>query len=244
VGELVAVGAFLYAGGHDFTGDIKQWSVDGGSETKDKTTFRNSGARKKRTGLLTAAFSMNGFTDLSEDGQDAHLFTAYSGRSSRVITVGNDETEGQPCVMMQGLTAAFNPGGGGPVGELSAFSANGVSSDGTGAMRGALLLEQTAVSTTGAKGTGVQLGAVSATQYLYASLHLLGTAGTSITAVIESDDNSGFTTATTRCTFSSLTAADGYWATPAAGAITDDWYRLRVTSVTGSWTVACAAGVR
>lgn len=244
MGELVAVGAFLYAGGHDFTGDIKQWNVDGGSETKDKTTFRNSGGRLKRTGLLTAAFSMNGFTDLSEDGQDVHLFTAYSGRSSRVITVGNDETEGQPCVMMQGLTAAFNPGGGGPVGELSAFSANGVSSDGTGAMRGTLLLEQTAVTTTGAKGTAAQLGAVSATQYLYATLHLLGTAGASITAVIESDDNAGFTSATTRYTFSSLTASGGYWATPVVGAIADDYFRLRVTAVSGSWTVASAVGIR
>src|SRR5688572_6045780 len=127
--ELVAVNSFCYLGGHDFTGDITQWSVDGTGEVKDKTTFRNSGARKFRMGLLGANFSMSGFADMGPDGQDLHLFTPYSARTSRVVTVGNSEVEGQPCVLLQSLTAAFTPGGGTTVGELGAFTASGSSSD-------------------------------------------------------------------------------------------------------------------
>src|SRR6266545_1939645 len=42
------------------------------------------------------------------------------------------------------------------------------------------------VSATGALGSGCNLGAVSATQKLYATFHVFGTPGTTITVVIES----------------------------------------------------------
>lgn len=242
--ELVVDNAFCYLGAHDFTGDIKEWRMDGGSEVKDKTTFRNNGARKFRMGLFTTVMSMNGFTDLGVDGQDVHLFTPYAAKESRVVTVGNLETEGQPCCMTQQLNAAFNPGGVSQVGELSAFSMTGAASDGVPGIRGVLLKEQGAVSATGAIGTGVQIGAANSTQYVYATLHLLGTAGTSITVVLESDDNSGFTSATTRGTFGPLTASGGNWLTPVIGPFTDTWWRYRVTSVTGTWTVAGAAAIQ
>jgi len=244
VAELVVDNAFCYLGAHDFTGDIKQWSMDGGSEVKDKTTFRNNGARKYRMGLFTTVMSMSGFADLSEDGQDVHLFTPYAARSSRVVTVGNVETEGQPCCMTQQLKAAFNPGGGGPVGELSAFAMTGAAADGVPGIRGVLLKEQGSVSATGAIGTGVQLGAASATQYLYSTLHLLGTAGTSVTVVVESDDNAGFSSATTRGTFGPLTAVGGNWLTPVIGPFTDSYWRLRASAITGTWTIAGAVGIQ
>jgi hypothetical protein len=36
----------------------------------------------------------------------------------------------------------------------------------------------------------------------------------------------------------------GTWGTRVAGPITDPWYRLRVTAITGTHTIACVAGIR
>lgn len=242
--ELAVVNAFLYLGGHDFTGDIDTWQMTGTAEALKKTTFRNNGANEYKMGLKTTTMSMGGFASFGADSQDAELFSFYSGRTAGVVTVGNDETEGQPCCMTQQFVPSFTPGGGGQAGQMSKFTMSGQGTDVAGGVRGYLLKETGAVSATGAIGTGVQIGAVGATQYLYSTLHLQGAAGTSITVVLESDDNAGFSSATTRITFGPLTAVGGNWATPVAGAITDDYWRFRVTAITGTWTVAGAAGIQ
>lgn len=242
--ELVVVAAFAYFGDHDFTGDIHTWAMAGSAEPKRKTNFRSGGSNEYRIGLKSTTLSMEGNADLSPTGPDAALFTPYAGRASRVVTMGNDETEGQPCVMSQGLVTSFTPGGGAAVGELGMFTMRGAGTDEAGGVRGRLLKKVGNVSATGAIGTGVQAGAVGASQYLYSTLHLFGTAGTTITVVLESDDNSGFTSATTRGTFGPLTAVGGNWLTRVAGPITDDWWRLRVTAITGTWSVAGAVGIQ
>ena len=99
------------------------------------------------------------------------------------------------------------------------------------------------VSATGATGTGVQVGTVAAGQYLYASFHVF-TAGTTITAVLESDNASNFATAATQMTFGPYTTTGGRWGVRVAGPITDDYYRFRITTITGSFVIAGAAGIR
>lgn len=242
--EFVATAAFGYVGALDLSGHIHKWQMNGTAELKKRTTFRNNNANVYKVGLKKTDLSANGYTDLAVGSADDLLHAAYAGRLSRVATFGNDEAEGQPCCMADILTTSFTPGGGGQVGEMSEFALAAVGTDVAGGVRGYLLKEQAAVSATGALGTAVQIGAVSATQYVYATLHLLGTAGTSITVLVESDDNSGFTTATTRGTFGPLTASGGNWLTPVAGAISDDWWRLRVSAITGTWTVAGAVGIQ
>lgn len=242
--EFAVVGAFAYFGAHDFSGDIDMWKMDGTAEALKKTTFRSGGANTYKMGLKSTTLAMEGFADLAMGGQDEHLFSFYSGRTAAVVTIGNDETEGQPCCMTQQFTPQFTPGGGGPVGQMSRFTMQGQGTDVAGGVRGYLLKEQGAVSATGAIGTAVQIGAASSTQYRYATLHLMGTAGTSITVVLESDNASNFPSATTVGTFGPLTAVGGNWLTPVIGASTDDWYRLRVTAITGTWTVAGAAAVQ
>lgn len=245
--EFVATAAFAYQGALDLSGHIHTWAVDGAVEPKKATTFRSAklsgGYNRYRGGLRTITGSVNGYTDLAVGSQDDKVYSMFTARIANVLTAGNIETEGQPCVLVQQNLSQITPGGGGQVGEMSEFA---LTSTGTDiGVRGFLLKEQGTVSATGAIGTGVQAGAVSATQFVYGTLHLLGTAGTSITVVLESDDNGSFSSATTRGTFNggSITAAGGYWLTPVAGAITDDWWRLRVTAISGSWTVGGSVGI-
>jgi hypothetical protein len=244
MGEYAVLNAFAYADSHDFTPDINQWAMDSSFDTLDRTTFRNAGARKFKKGLRTAQLSMQGFTNLDANSQDVKMWNSFIDRAPKVWTAGNLETEGSPVCMMQAIKTAVNPGGGGQIGALSSFSLAAQGTDRYGGVRGVLLVEQATVSTTGAKGTAIQHGAVGADQHLFATFHLLGTAGTSITAVLESDADNTFGSPTTRVTFGPLTAVGGNWATPVAGAITDQWWRIRVTAVTGSWVVAAAMAIQ
>lgn len=242
--ELAVVGAFAYFGAHDFSGDIDTWKMDGTAEALKKTTFRSGGANTYKIGLKTTTMAMEGFADLAADGQDEHLFSVYSGRTAAVVTIGNDEVEGAACCMTQQFTPSFTPGGGGQVGQMSRFSMSGQGTDVAGGVRGFLFKEQGSVSATGAIGTAIQLGPTSATQYRYATLHLLGAAATTITVVLEMDSDNTFSSATTVGTLGPYTTAGGRWMTPVIGAATDEWYRFRVTAITGTWTVAAAAAVQ
>ena len=112
-----------------------------------------------------------------------------------------------------------------------------------GAVGGVLSVAKQTVSTTGAKGTAVEIGAISAAQFLYATLHVFS-AGTTITVIIESDDNGSFTSATTRATLGPVTARGGTWLTRVAGPVTDTFWRMNVSAVTGSFVVAGAIGIQ
>lgn len=244
MGEYAVLNAFAYADSHDFTPDINQWAMNSSFDTLDRTTFRNTGARKFKAGLRNAHLSMQGFTDLAEDSQDSKMWASFIDRLPKVWTAGNLEAEGSPVAMMQAYKTAINPGGGGQIGTLSSFSLAAQGTDRYGGVRGTLLVEQVTVSTTGAKGTALQLGAVLSNQRLFSTLHLLGDPGTSITVVLESDNASNFPSATTRVTFGPLTAVGGNWSTPVSGAIADDWWRFRVTAITGTWVLAAAAAIQ
>lgn len=89
-----------------------------------------------------------------------------------------------------------------------------------------------AITSTGSS-AGAQLGAVSATQRVWAAVHFLTAGGTStptITVKIQSDNNSGFTSPTDRITFTAATAKGGQFSST-VGAITDDYWRA-------TWTVS------
>lgn len=233
----VLTDAFIYIGAYDYTGQSNQATITADGVNLDKTTFRSGGWNEGTIGLKSVDFQVSGFwpPDATSAGFD------QIGSANEVHTVGSSETEGDPCDMWQGVR--YNPQLFGEVGTLAPFSVNSYGDDGIGMVRGVLLKEMATVSATGATGTANQLGAVAAGQYLYATFHVF-TAGTTITAVLESDADNTFGSATTQITFGPYTTTGGRWGVRVAGPITDEWYRLRVTTVTGSFVIACAAGIR
>jgi hypothetical protein len=114
--------------------------------------------------------------------------------------------------------------------------------NGVGVVRGGVAKAKGNVSSTGATGSVQQLGDVAANEFLYATLHVFS-AGTTITVQVQSDDNSGFSSPTTRATFSGVTTAGGNWVTRVAGAITDTYWRFNVSAVTGTFSIAGAIGI-
>lgn len=111
-------------------------------------------------------------------------------------------------------------------------------------VRGTLTSAQV-VSATGS-GTGFQLGTVTASQSMYAALHVVSAAGTtpSITVKVQSDDNSGFSSPTDQITFTAATVYGGQILS-AAGSITDDWWRAvwTVSGTTPGFAVRTVLGI-
>ena len=83
--------------------------------------------------------------------------------------------------------------------------------------------------------------------YKRQALHVLSVAGTStptLTVIVQSDDNAGFTTPTTRISFTAATAVGAQWGS-VAGALTDDYWRISYT-ISGTnpvFAFAVSAGV-
>jgi hypothetical protein len=233
--------AFIYVDSHDFTGDGNQLSLDCEGQANDRTTFRSEGWREYNMATKTSSLNVAGFWQAGADSVDEWSFTNF-GSAGRVTTIADVETEGLPAFMLQAMNHNYQFLG--QHGENAPFTLQGGCSDGTGVVRGFLAKEWGTVSATGATGTALNLGAVGASQFLYATFHVFGTPGTTITGVVESDDANTFASATTRITFGPYTTAGGRWGTRVAGSITDTWYRLRITAITGTFTIACAIGIQ
>lgn len=229
-----------FVAGYDFTSDTNQATLSMDAVALPSTTFGSGGWGEVAGGLKSTAFNLGGFWQSATDqAVDPQAFAALG--ASKVFTLAPTGTEGEVSYMFQALGSQYALGG--QVGDLAPFTLQANGSDGHGAVRGALLKARGTVSATGATGTGIELGAVSASQYVYATFHVFS-AATTLTVVLESDDNSGFTSATTRATIGALTTVGGTWATRVAGSITDTWWRFRITAITGSFIVAGAAGIK
>ena len=104
------------------------------------------------------------------------------------------------------------------------------------------IIEFNSSATSSSTTTGSQLGAVSAAQRIVANLHVTTAVGSALDVIVQSDDNSGFTSPTNRITFSQATGITSQHLS-LAGAVTDDYWRLSYTIAGGSFTFAVALGI-
>ena len=232
--------ATTWVNGYDFTTDLNQIQLSVTADELDNTTFGGGGFRSRISGLKTVGATLNGYwQSAASAAPDPQAFPDL-GVADRVVTVAPDDAAGTTCYMFQGGKFSYEMFG--QVGEVTPFTLGMSGTNGVGVVRGQVARPKATVNSTGATGSVVELGAVGSTQYLYASLHVF-TAGTTITVQVQSDDNSGFSSATTRGTFSGVTTVGGSWLTRVAGPITDTYYRLNVSAVTGSFSIAGAIGI-
>lgn len=238
----VLLNAFCYVDSHDYTGDENESALSVTAALNDATRMRSGGWKENAIGVFDLAFNIKGHGSFGADSVDAFGLPDLA-QLDRIHSVGPAETEGGVCKFWKGSKVHFDQFGVQP-GAINPFNLDSVGSDGrVGLVLGNLVKAMGTVSATGATGAEVELGAAGAGDTLYAAFHVFGTPGTSITAVLESDADDTFGSATTRITFGPYTTAGARWGT-AAGAITDPWYRLRVTACTGSFVIACVAGIQ
>jgi len=239
VGSFVMTGADLFAGAVDLGQFSNKLTVSVKADELDVTPF-NSTAHARIGGLKDFTINHEGFAQSDYSIMDATLFADLANQ--RVCTACPFGTDGDTAYFGNAVRLEYDPTDS-TVGGAAAFSGTISGSDGFGLIRGQLLLPKQTVTAVGVTGTGQNMGLVGATQKLYTAIHCFS-AGTTATVIVESDDNSGFTSAITRSS-TVVTAAGGTFVVPVSGAIASDiWWRVRVASVTGSFSLAVAVGIQ
>lgn len=235
--KVVLTDASVFHGPLDLSGSANQVSMNGAREVVNVTNFASGGWEESVPGMRSASGNVSGFLSDAAD-PDASLHSNVTGFPFTVTKTNPAGVEDVAYAMKVHRTSyapTFN------VGEAYGFSADIVAD--SSMVRGQILCNAT-VSSTGST-LGFEAGAVSAAQSAYAGLHVTSAGATSLAVTIQSDDNSGFTSATTRFTFTTATGTTSQWLTPVSGAITDSHWRAGFTQVGGgSWTFVCFLGIQ
>lgn len=230
--------ATTYVHGFDFTGKTNQIAVAVEVEDLDATVFGSGDFRTRTGGLREVTGEHSGFW---EGDVDAQAF-ANLGQINRVVTVSPNGLDGSPAYLYQAGEFSYEQFG--AVGELTPFSLSMSGSSPYGVVRGRLARAKAEADSTGQLGEIVVLPAPVAGQYVYASLHIF-TAGTTITVQVQSDNDIGFASPTTRGTIGPITTAGGVWMTRVAGPfVGETHWRFNVSAITGTFEVAGAIAVQ
>lgn len=219
----------LFTGGCDLTTANNKIEFTPEVDERDVTTFGSAGWTQVIGGIKKGKISASGFWSAgSSDQVDDNLWPGMGGRGAWSWCPDTADVA-DIAYLTYGLQSDYKILGG--VGDVAPWSANMASA--WPISRGVVLHPPGTARITTGSGTAVEHVAVTSSQYVYANLHVLSIAGTStptITVAIQSDDNSGFSSATTRATFTAATAVGGE-SIRAAGAITDTWWRA-------TWTIS------
>ena len=215
----------------------------------ESTTVCSTGWAEYVAGMTTWQMSASGFVDFAANNVDAKLgLNGTLGGNIDPVTIcptSNGGADGEIAFSGKGLNTQYQILGG-QVGELAPFTMN-AQGRGEPLVRGTVLHPTSTARTSSGNGTGRQLGAVSATQKIFLALHVVAISGApTFSVVLESDDNAGFTSPTTRITSASYSASTGAERQSVAGAITDTYWRVKwtVTGGTGpSITFLAVAGI-
>lgn len=223
----------LYANGLDLSCFANQITASAEVSEVDATTFCSGGWRTPIAGLRTTTWTASGPTDMatataSQTSAVDEVLAVDLGGSYVLSVVPQGGTVGNYGYFTSGIMTSRTILEG-SVGDLATHS---VTFQGREPMvRG--ILDTVSTITGNGNSTGTQLGAVSASQRIWCAVHVLTAGGTStptLTVKIQSDDNSGFTSATDRITLSNFTAKGAQFSS-LAGAVTDDHWRAL-------WTVS------
>lgn len=240
--SLALVDASTWIEGFDFTTRMNEISLDSSFEGLDDTRFGTAGASRQGTsriaGLEDIETELNGFW---EAPVDEAVFTGL-GVADQVVTHSVDGAETSTAYLYRSRKFTYEKFG--EVGANTPFTVTLQGSrGGAGLVRGQVAAASQDVSATGQLGSALNLGDVSSDERVYVTVHVF-TAGTSIELELESDVDSNFDSPNPQMTIGPLTAVGGTLERTVTGPKTDAWWRLNVTSVSGTFTVAAAIGIK
>lgn len=212
--------------------------------TKEVPNFAGGGFMHRAVGVREAAFKVAGWTDFAAGKVGQQFTDAQLGSQQLAYVAVPGTTAGDPAEFVRGSVTSLSMWGG-KIGDASPFTLE-IEPD-AAAVTGTLMAPLAARTTTGS-GTAVAVTGPTATQRVYAALHVTAASGTSPTlaAKIQSAPTAGFASPTDRVTFTTATVAGWQYASIPVAAITDGWWRV-VWTIGGtgspSFTFAALAGV-
>ncbi len=220
----------LLLNGFDLSSHTQSVTLELTADDVDVTPINSGGFRSRIAGLSDATLNASGFFEAGSAKPDALL--GVSSGAELIGTVSATSSAGDNAYFLKSRQFTYNIGG--AVGDAMPFSiSNANSSD--RAVKGTIMIDDSANLTASGNSTGRNLGAVASTKSLFVAAHVVSISGTSAPTLalkVQSDDNSGFTSATDRITLSNFTAVGAQYA-KVAGAITDTHFRVNYT-ITGT----------
>ena len=207
-------------------------ALDYTAEELDATVLTDT-TRTRAGGHKDAQAALAGFWESVTDKQ---LFDQIGNNRPLLVAAGasvGDVAYGMVALHMQKSLS-------GEHGELLGFAIT-LNSGNNGPLVRGQLMENAAITSSG-NGTGRQLGAPPASSRIYSGIHVTAFNGTSLDIDVESDDNSGFTSASVRDSHTQITGLTSEWIDTVGPPITDDWWRYSYTFVGTSVSLAGIIG--
>lgn len=127
-------------------------------------------------------------------------------------------------------------------GELLGYSFGTKPGSGYRLYRQTIVYPKTAISATG-NGAAHQYGTLDTGETMVVSLHVFAASSANYVVKIQSDDNSGFSSATDRITFATVTGVTHEVKTLAGPVATDDYWRVNITRTGGDITLAVTLSI-
>lgn len=212
-------------------GDMNALGITLASDLQNNTTFGMT-TRSRAGGLKTVVARHEGFWNGGTDQVDEVLFNRLGLADVPMTIAPQTGAEGEVAFSFKSTESEYAPGG--AIGEMHRFSVGGESSSGP-LVHGVILRNVSLAAAATVNGSAFLIGAASATQRLYAAVHVLSlTGGGTLDVKIQSDDAVGMASPTDRITFAQVSAGANrsQWA-ELAGPVTDTYYRV-VTTLAGA----------
>ena len=233
----------ILAGVADLTGYSNEVSLESEVTDLDTTTFGNAGWRTRQAGLYTASAEVKGFYEAGDAAKpDDRLFADLGASALPVSFLPLGATDANAAYFVKGMRGSY--GFGAPVGDMLTWTSS-LQAD-SQLVRGqvANAVARTATGT----GTSLELGAVGATQRVWAIMHVTALAGTdtpTLTVVVQGDTATNFPSPATVASFTAATTTTSQVVSGAVGASADSWYRLSwtITGTNPSFSFIAAIGI-
>jgi hypothetical protein len=237
MGKLILLDARLFVGAADLSGQSNKIELSSEIEEKDVTNWKSGGAKELLGGIESVSIAAGGQWEAGDPGKiddqqwaSRRVLDAWTMGATSAVDTG----VGALAYLTKALRTSINLLG--AVGDVAPWEASAVGS--WPLVRSEFAHPSGVARTTTGTGTALNLGAMSAGQRLYGSLHVLSVAGSAptIDVVIASDTVQAFSgSPETRITFPQLAEPDGTVLRTSAGAHADSWYRAQ-------WTISSAGG--
>lgn len=210
------------------------------------TTFSDGGYSCVKPGLMSGLAVVKGYQDFADGVLDDEISVGQLGAQYPVAWAPNDDglvaAAGDPAWFSRGLVGKLNPLGSGTTGEMAGFEYEFPFD--AAIVQGKVAAAKAAVTGDG-NGTAVALAGPSASQRLYAALHVTAFSGfTDVVFKVQSDDGVGMASATDRITFTTVTGTTSQFASVAGDFSTETHHRITYdVTGTGSCTFFAVFGV-
>lgn len=240
----VLTDARIYYASLDATGYSNKIEIAETVEDLDRTTFASNGWKERVGGLFDTQITSTMFWQAGDNSQpDDVLWASLGGNTAPLTVCHTSGAVGALAYLTKTMESSYKSGG--DVGKLLTSEATWMGDQPLA--RGQILHPQGTARTASGNGVGVQLGAIGASQRLYANLHVFSISGTgtpTLTVKVQSGVDNTFATPTDRITFSAATALSGQ-SSSVLGAITDTWWRAvwTISGTTPSFLFAVSAGI-